>query len=48
MFAEEARLDVSRALGYKDVDVYCVAPVLDDAPLTEARRPMHTERWGGG
>lgn len=37
VFAEEARLDVSRALGYKDVNVYCVAPVLDDAPLTEVQ-----------
>ncbi|CAK0871502.1 unnamed protein product, partial [Prorocentrum cordatum] len=37
VFAEEARLDVSRALGYKDVNVYCVAPVLDDAPLAEVQ-----------
>merc|ERR1719401_1948671 len=37
VFADEARLDVSRALGYKDVNVYCVAPVLDDSPLTEVQ-----------
>jgi len=37
VFAEEARLDVSRALGYKDVNVYCVAPILDDAPAKEVQ-----------
>jgi len=31
IFAEEARIDVSRAVGYKDSTVYCVAPVLDSA-----------------
>lgn len=29
LFAEEARVDVSRAVGYKDGTVFCVAPVLD-------------------
>eukprot|EP00440_Ansanella_granifera_P075076 gb/GFBE01081476.1/.p1 GENE.gb/GFBE01081476.1/~~gb/GFBE01081476.1/.p1 ORF type:complete len:295 (+),score=50.75 gb/GFBE01081476.1/:1-885(+) len=31
IFAEEARIDVSRAMGYKDGTVYCVAPILDDS-----------------
>jgi len=30
IFADEARLDWSRALGYKSYDVYCVVPVTDD------------------
>lgn len=34
-FADEARLDTSRALGYKDADIFCVAPILDEVPLKE-------------
>lgn len=30
LFAEGTRVDVQKAVGYKDVDVYCVAPILDD------------------
>lgn len=37
VFADEARVDVSRALGYKDVDVFCVAPIVDDAVMTEVQ-----------
>lgn len=32
IFADEARLDSSRALGYKDRSVFCVAPISDDSP----------------
>lgn len=31
VFAEEARIDASRGVGYKDVHNFCVAPILDDA-----------------
>lgn len=30
VFAEEAHLDTSRTMGYKDTTTYCVAPILDD------------------
>lgn len=33
VFADEARVETSQAMGYKDGSVYCVAPILDDAPL---------------
>lgn len=33
VFADEARVETSQAMGYKDGTVYCVAPILDDAPL---------------
>lgn len=33
IFADEARVDPSKAVGYKDTDVYCVAPVASDAPM---------------
>jgi len=33
VFADEARVDPSRAVGYKDTSVYCVAPIASDAPL---------------
>lgn len=31
IFADVARIDVSRAMGYKDGTVYCVAPVMDES-----------------
>lgn len=31
VFADEARIDASRGVGYKDVHTFCVAPILDDA-----------------
>eukprot|EP00927_Polykrikos_kofoidii_P027714 TRINITY_DN24291_c0_g1_i1.p1 TRINITY_DN24291_c0_g1~~TRINITY_DN24291_c0_g1_i1.p1 ORF type:complete len:361 (+),score=68.24 TRINITY_DN24291_c0_g1_i1:50-1084(+) len=30
IFADDARVDSSRSVGYKDVKVYCVAPIIDD------------------
>lgn len=37
VFADEARLDVSHALGYMDGRTYCVAPILDDTPTGTAQ-----------
>lgn len=31
IFAREARIDESKAMGYKDGKTYCVAPILDDS-----------------
>jgi|Transcript_113797 hypothetical protein len=36
-FAEEARIDLSKTIGYKDVDVYCVAPIAGDIPLEKVQ-----------
>jgi len=33
VFADEARLATGNVLGYKDIDVYCVVPILDDSGL---------------
>lgn len=33
VFADEARIETSQALGFQDGHTYCVAPILDDAPL---------------
>lgn len=33
VFADEARVDPSKAVGYKDNDVYCVAPIASDGPM---------------
>jgi len=33
VFADEARVDASKSVGFKDTDIYCVAPVASDAPL---------------
>jgi len=33
VFADEARVDPSKAVGYKDTSVYCVAPIASDAPM---------------
>lgn len=33
VFADEARVDVSKSVGFKDSSVYCVAPIATDAPL---------------
>lgn len=34
IFSEDARLVISKALGYKEGSVYCVAPIQDDADST--------------
>lgn len=33
VFADEARVDPGKAVGFKDDSVYCVAPVASDAPM---------------
>lgn len=33
VFADEARVDPGKAVGYKDTSVYCVAPIASDAPF---------------
>lgn len=33
VFADEARVDASKSVGFKDSSTYCVAPVASDAPL---------------
>jgi hypothetical protein len=33
VFADEARIDPSKAVGYKDTNVYCVAPIASDVPM---------------
>lgn len=30
IFADEAKLDISRSIGYRNVSRYCVAPIIDD------------------
>lgn len=37
VFADEARLDVGRSLGYKDVRRYCVAPIAGDVPADKVQ-----------
>lgn len=34
-FSDDARVDTTKAVGYKDESVYCVAPVLDDVPIAK-------------
>lgn len=34
VFVEEARVDGGKSVGYKDVTMYCVAPIMDDAQQT--------------
>lgn len=33
VFADEARVDASKSVGFKDGETYCVAPIASDAPL---------------
>jgi len=33
VFADEARVDPSKAVGFKDSSTYCVAPIASDAPM---------------
>jgi len=33
IFADEARVDASKSVGFKDTETFCVAPVASDAPL---------------
>lgn len=33
VFAEEARVDPSKSVGYKDTSVFCVAPIASDSPM---------------
>jgi hypothetical protein len=42
VFASTARVDTSRALGYKQGTVYCVAPILDDHQVNRV------EYWAAG
>lgn len=37
VFADEARVDVGKAVGYKDTTTYCVAPVASDAPFDQVQ-----------
>lgn len=43
LFADEARVDASRSLGYKDGQVYCVAPILDDSDNSK-----NVQFWAAG
>jgi len=36
-FSDGARVDTTKAVGYKDGAVYCVAPVLDDVPIYQVQ-----------
>jgi hypothetical protein len=36
-FAEEARIDLRKTIGYQDSDVYCVAPIAGDVPLEKVQ-----------
>jgi hypothetical protein len=36
-FSDFARVDTTKAVGYKDGPVYCVAPVLDDVPIAQVQ-----------
>ena len=42
MFSEDARVDTTKAVGFKHTDTYCVAPILDD---TQSSR---VEFWAAG
>jgi len=33
IFADEARVDASKSVGFKDTETFCVAPIASDAPL---------------
>jgi len=44
VFASTARVDTTRALGYKMGSVYCVAPILDESDPLE----NHVEYWAAG
>lgn len=37
VFADEARVDAGKAVGYKDTTTYCVAPVASDAPFEQVQ-----------
>lgn len=37
VFADEARVDASRSVGYMDSSTYCVAPVASDAPMDKVQ-----------
>lgn len=37
VFADEARVDASRSVGYMDSSTYCVAPVASDAPMEKVQ-----------
>jgi len=37
VFADEARIDASKTIGYKDGRVYCVAPIAGDIPLDKVQ-----------
>lgn len=36
-FSDDAKVDTSKAVGFKDGPVYCVAPVLDDVPIAKVQ-----------
>merc|ERR1719321_2147080 len=36
-FSDDSKVDTSKAVGYKDGPVYCVAPVLDDVPIAKVQ-----------
>ncbi|CAE7213174.1 unnamed protein product [Symbiodinium sp. KB8] len=42
VFADEARVDAKRGLGFKDRSVYCVAPIIDDS------KPEKIQFWAAG
>lgn len=37
VFADEARVDAGKAVGYKDTTTYCVAPIASDAPFEQVQ-----------
>jgi len=37
IFADEAHVDTNRAVGYQDVNRYCVAPIIDDAVVDQVQ-----------
>jgi hypothetical protein len=36
-FSDDARVDTTKAVGYKDGTVYCAAPILDDVPIAKVQ-----------
>merc|ERR1719159_1832451 len=41
-FAEAARIDTTKAVGYKAASTYCVAPILDPSSNNRVESPPHS------
>lgn len=51
MFADTARIDTTRAVGYMSTSTYCVAPILDTTTVTDSllgSRSEVVEYWAAG